>query len=346
MMWNRLGALAIVLLVSGWTVRANAQSDQIVLVRGPAVSGIISNTTPNEVTVSVRGSERTIQVNEIRRINFADEPTELRRAREDILTGQIENGLSVLRQLNPGDVQRDLVRQDLQFYVAYCMAKLALSGGGDKAQAATALLDFVRQAPQSFHFYEAAELLGHLAVALESYDNAMKYYGALERAPWPEYQMRGLLLEARALMAQDKFAEASEKYDRVLAFGVDTPEATRQKLLAQVGKAACSAETGQAEQAVSVLEKIIADHDPQDTELFGRVYNALGRAYRKLGKTKDALLAYLHVDLLFYSDPDIHAEALYYLSRLWGQINRSDRAVAARNLLLERYGGSVWAKRE
>jgi len=54
----------------------------------------------------------------------------------------------------------------------------------------------------------------------------------------------------------------------------------------------------------------------------------------------------LHTDMLFHADADSHAEALYYLSKLWPDINKADRAIAAKNTLRERYPGSVWAARE
>ena len=54
----------------------------------------------------------------------------------------------------------------------------------------------------------------------------------------------------------------------------------------------------------------------------------------------------MHVDVLFYSDPEIHAESLYHLSNLWASIKKPDRAAASRNLLQQRYSGSIWAKRE
>jgi hypothetical protein len=79
-------------------------------------------------------------------------------------------------------------------------------------------------------------------------------------------------------------------------------------------------------------------------DLFGRAYNALGRSHLLAKRDKDARLAYLHVDLLFYGNPEVHAEALYHLSKLWDGANRAERAVTARNLLTTRYAGSPWAK--
>ena len=58
-----------------------------------------------------------------------------------------------------------------------------------------------------------------------------------------------------------------------------------------------------------------------------------------------ALLAFLRVDLLFNQHPDIHAEALHYLSKLWTGSNKNDRATAVHNVLAQRYAGSRWAKR-
>jgi hypothetical protein len=55
-------------------------------------------------------------------------------------------------------------------------------------------------------------------------------------------------------------------------------------------------------------------------------------------------LAFLHVDTLFFADADQHAQALYYLSDLWGQLNQPDRALEARTTLKNRYAGTRWAK--
>ncbi|MGE3780111.1 MAG: tetratricopeptide repeat protein, partial [Pirellulaceae bacterium] len=213
-----------------------------------------------------------------------------------------------------------------------------------------AMLAFARSAPKSFHFVEAAEMLGTLAVSREKFDEAAKYYGFLtktaQEAGWTEFELRVGVLEGRSLEAQGKFAEAAARYDAVIASSIDSADAAQQKNMARVGKAVTLAETGKVDEGIQMLEEIIRQNDIQAEELFGRTYNALGRCYLKQNKPKEALLAFLHTDTLFPQQPEVHAEALYHLSKLWTTANKSDRAVAARSLLTERYAGSSWAKRQ
>ncbi|MCA9142284.1 MAG: tetratricopeptide repeat protein [Planctomycetaceae bacterium] len=339
--------LFCLITLGGLTSKATAQFDQVYGFRGSPTNGIISDaSTPTEIVIEVSGSKRSIPVNEVRRITLADDPPELRRGRDNILTGQIEAGYDDLRKVNAAEIKRPLTKADLQYYLAYCEGKLALTGGGDKGAAAKSMLAFVGANAQSYHFFEAAELLGDLAVSLESYDGAAKYYGALaDKAPWPDYKMRGAVLKARALMRKGDFAAALTEFDAVIGSRVDTPAAMQQKLLAQAGKASCLAGTGAPAEGIAIAEEIITKNSPEDNaELFGRTYNALGACYLKAGKPKEALMAYLHVDVLFYANPEVHAEALYNLSKLWLAMKKQDRADSARNLLTDRYAGSVWAK--
>ena len=63
----------------------------------------------------------------------------------------------------------------------------------------------------------------------------------------------------------------------------------------------------------------------------------------KMSKPKEAILAFLHTEVLYSSDADTAAEAQYYLSKLWDEIHNPDRANRARNTLQSTYGGSRWA---
>lgn len=345
----RLFLLVLGVCLVGTT--AFAQTDQVFGLKGTPNKGTVTRMSKTEVILDASGAERTFPVNEVRKVTYADDPADLDQARNAILSGRLEDAQGFLKKIDPASVKRNVVLQDLMYYRAYVDGKLALQGG--TVQAITAahdgMLAFVRANANSFHFFEAAELLGDLKLAAGDFATATNYYGSITKAaPWPEFRMRASILAAKALMAQENYPEASKRYDEIMVQDVASPEANRQKKFATAGKAMCLAEAGDGKRAVGVLEQMITDNDPADKELFARIYNALGRCYVKLDQPKDALLAYLHTDVMFYADPDAHAEALYYLARLWNHetIRKSDRAVDAKQLLTDRYGTTVWARKK
>jgi tetratricopeptide (TPR) repeat protein len=323
--------------------------DQLVPIKGTPISGIVIAMSPTDVTINVRGTDQKVSVLEIKRLAYAEDPRELAAARDHILNGDWQSAMEQLKKVDAAAINRDFIKQDLDFYVAYCQAQAALRAGGDKDAASQALMAYARNASKNYHFTEAARLLGDLAVEREKYDDAARYYGFLAKtakeANWPEFALEVAAMEARVLEAQGKFPEALARYEAIIAANVDTPEAVRQKNMAVIGKAVVFSETNQAEEGVKLIEQIVQKNDPQDSELFGRAYNAQGRCFMKLNKSTDALLAFLRVDLLFHQQPDIHAEALHHLSKLWTSSNKTDRAAAVHNVLAQRYAGSRWAKR-
>jgi tetratricopeptide (TPR) repeat protein len=299
--------------------------------------------------VETNQGKKLFPVNEVQKVTFKDEPRELRNARDGILRGQLENSRSDLEKISLDGIARKEILQDIEFYKAYCDGRLALVGGGDKAAAVKALRAFVENGAnsESFHYFQAVELLGDLAIALASFDNGIKYYSMLAEAPWPDAKMKGAILEGNAMVANAQYAEALAKFDSVLAAGLDDTRAREQKLLATLGRAVCLAGTGKPEEGIALATRIIEENNSQEKPvLFARAYNALGTCFLKADKRQDALLAFLHVDLLFNQDPDAHAEALYRLSSLWKEENKSERALKARSLLESRYSGSPWANKK
>jgi tetratricopeptide (TPR) repeat protein len=326
------------------------REDQIYLTKGAPARGTIpaeGAMSRDKVTIDTAATPRDIPVNEIVRITFRDEPAELNLARTQVLQKNYNQALIELKKAEAQKMDRPYVRQDAEFYRALCLCRLALSEGGDRKAASDAMLAFVSKAPQNYHFYEAAEILGDLAMASGRYADAARYYGpsGLGAAParWTDYQARANNATGRALIGEKQYDAALEKFKAVINGDSSTPEAVRQINLAQVGRAVCVAETGKVEEGIAILQDVINKTEPQDPVLFGRLYNALGRCYLKQNKAKDALMAYLHTDVLYSADAESHAEALYHLSKLWPDINKPDRGTAAKNLLRERYSGTVWA---
>lgn len=333
---------ALLFALGGGFDSAFGQFDQIYQAKGTPSKGNITAMSRDEVTLDMSGVARPFAVNEIVRITYADEPTELNNARNAVLQQNWNQAETELKKLDGQILARDLIRQDVDYLKALCLAKKAMSEGGDKNAASTAMLNFVKLAPNNYHFYDSAEVLGDLAVSSGAFDKAATYYKPIAAAPWGDYQMRAGNAVGKALLAQKKFDEASQQFDAVAAIDLSTAEALREKQFASIGKAQCLAETGQAEAGITLLQDIIAKNDPADALLFARTYNALGKCYLKTNKPKDARDAFLFTDILFTADADSHAEALYHLSKLWTDLNKADRAVAARNTLRERYPGTIW----
>jgi tetratricopeptide (TPR) repeat protein len=337
---------SIVLLFSATASQSAAQgvADRVRLVRG-SETGEVNDMTQYEVTINKgRPGSRTVSVNEIKTVLFADEPSELTQARVNAANGAYANALAALEKIDLGSVQRDFIKQDVEFYKAFCAGKLALGGEREIGDAGRQLNAFVRSYPQNFHYLAAVELMGDLLMAGGRYENALKQYAELAKAPWPDNKMRSAVAMGRTLQAQGKHAEAIQQFDSALAMAGDTADAQNQRLSATLGKAVSLAETGGGDEAIGMIEKIIIDADPEQKELHARAYNALGSCYRKAGQTKDALLAYLHVDELYSTVPEAHAEALAHLAPLFQEIGQQEQARKSRQMLQERYGGSRWAK--
>jgi tetratricopeptide (TPR) repeat protein len=342
-------AAVAALLVGGFAAVAPAQSlDSVFSTKGgaPSKGTVTEAMTRDQVTLDMGGTARQFPINEIARITYGDEPNELTNARNSVVAKNYNAALEELKKIAPADLVRVHMRQDHEFYKALCELKLAMTEGGDKVKADAAMKQFLVAHPTSYHYYEAAELVGDLAMSMGKNEDAVKAYGAVARAPYEDLQMRANNAAARALISSKNFAEALVRYQAVLDANLATPEAAQQKTYATIGKAQCLGETGKPDEGIKMLEEIIAKNDAQDSKLFGRTYNALGACHMKAGRSKEALLAYLHTDVLFYADSEAHAEALYWLTKLWTDVNKSDRATQARNTLRERYAGSLWNSKE
>jgi tetratricopeptide (TPR) repeat protein len=319
-------------------------TDRVRLARG-SEAGEVSKMTRYEVTLD-KGAAGSVPlaVNEIRMIVFEGEPVELTQARVNSGNGAFSKALGLLEKIAADQLKRDFIKQDIEFYKAYSASRLALSGEGEIADAGKQLNLFVRNYPDNFHFLEASEMMGDLLMASGRFDFAEKQYAELAKAPWPVYKMRAAVSLGRSLQAQGKHAEAIQQFDTALGITDDGADAQNQKLSATLGKAVSLAEAGKGDDAVKIIQKVIQDADPQQKELHARAYNALGNCYEKSKQTKDALFAFLRVDVVYSNVPEAHAEALAHLVSLWKAVGNEEQSREAREMLLQRHGNSKWAK--
>jgi tetratricopeptide (TPR) repeat protein len=309
--------------------------------------GRIVATSPTQVDLEQSGatSPREIPVNEIQAVFFDLEPTDLKTAKLHVLAGRYADALTSLERIKRLP-NRAEIRDDIEFYKALCAARLALGGHGKPADAGRAMRAFLDAHADSFHGFEAAEIVGDLLVAVGQYASAAEYYAKLEKAPWPDYQMRAGVGIGRSLLAQGKFDEADHAFDKVLAAGTDGDLAQRQRRFAALGKASVRVAAKKPDEAIALVDDLLKTADDKDTTFLARAYNVLGASRRQDGRVNEAILAYLRVELLYPNDPEAHAEALANLADLWQQTRRYDRAERARKTLEEEFPDSPWTKKK
>jgi len=338
---------SILLLLLAGPVKAQIQ-DQIYLHENPTrpTRGVIDEVTSTVVKIRVNSVVRDVNVNDISRITFADDPNQLQQVRGMVRRKQYEAAKAELDKLNISEQNNKWVQADIQFYNALLVSRLSITGKADKQEAGRLLAAFIADRKTSFHYYEALELFGDLAASVGGFDKAAESYREVGTAPWPEYKNRAAVLEAGALVGSGEHAAALAKYEQVSALKPTTEQMRTLHAQALAGKARCLGATGRFQEGLQLIEQIIKNNDPKTQQkVMAQAYNAQGVCYLANSQPKDALIAFLHTSELFYQDPDTHAEALYQLSKLWELVKKSGEANRARGLLRERYGDSVWAQK-
>jgi tetratricopeptide (TPR) repeat protein len=298
-----------------------------------------------EITQGANSEHKEIPVDQIDVIYYSEEPVSLKNAKNNILGGHYEEALNMLSRLKTDTISRKELREDIDYYTALSSAHLAIDGSGKIADAGRLMIAFAKNYPDSYHYFQACEVVGDLLVANRSFAQAEEYYAKLAKAPWPDYQMRAGTAIGRALLAQGKNSAALDAFEKVLANPADDALSQVQSQAAKLGKAAVLVAMKKNAEAVDLINSILNQADPDDADNMARAYNILGNALRQQGKTKEAILAFLHVDLLYPSLPDAHAEALWNLARLWDDLHKTDRAARARQVLEQQYKNSPWAQK-
>ena len=309
-----------------------------------SVPGKVVRITPEKVVVRRGNSEIEVDVREIEKITFSDEPRSLSQAQTYVSHDRFAEAIEALQGIDLAKIDAPFIKEEIQYLWALAEARHALQGNSSVSDAGRKIYRFLHENPNHYHFFAATEILGDLLAANKQYDKALTYYQNLATAPWVDMKARSQLLTGGVFLDQKKFDQAQLAFDEVLKGTSATPKAQRQRLLAMLGKARTLAATDDLDGAVRLLHQTLNDASAEDTELAAQVHNALGQCHLKSGAKKEALLAFLHVDLLYRAVPDAHAESLFHLVQLWKSHGKPDRAREARELLQERYSNSRWAK--
>ena len=338
------GAL-IALIVLLASLNMSMAADQIELHNGKPVLGKIQKETATEVTIQATAGTQTIPVNRIVEIRYEgqgatmtqakilEESYNLPRAAEEFAKAQ-------------GDLKdKPLVLQAAQFGQARVLAKLALDEATGRDEAIARLEKFARENSASRHHFPLYELLGRLYFDKDDFGKAAQAFDQLAEAPWPETKLRAALYHGRLLLAQKKIDQAIARFDEVLAAAGESPESALVPAEALFEKARCLRARSERAAEIEILLKTLDQTPARAGWLQAEAYIALGDAYRAVQKPRDALVAYLHVDLLFAKNKELHPRALYNLMQLWSELGQPERAAAAQSTLKTDYPNTAWTKK-
>jgi tetratricopeptide (TPR) repeat protein len=324
----------------------NAQTDVDRVQRRNGIdSGTITASTALGVTISKGGVTSKIPAEEIRSIQFAGEPPELNAARTQLDRGRFDLAKERLEKVDPLKITRDEIKQELDYALAFCEANLALAGKADRKAAAVQVGAFLAAHRNSFHVPEAIALHGDLYLAAGDFSSASKKYETLAKAPTPYFKAQSAFLIGELLQEQSKYADSLPQFDAALKAAGTSAIGSEIRRAATFGRAVSLAATDKLGDGVGIVNQIIKRTAPDDIAALAQSYNALGDCYRAAGDLRAARNAYLHVDLLFNSATQEHAESLYRLTNLWKELRQPTRAQDAQQRLTDDYSLSSWAGR-
>ncbi|MBS0261438.1 MAG: tetratricopeptide repeat protein [Planctomycetes bacterium] len=339
--------LAIALLI-GLGVHSVQANETINRKRDKPVSGEVTAVSKTEVTVKVtspKADTLKIPANEIVSIDWTGDSPDLKVARQD------ENGLRLQKSLD-GYVKSQgatkatnpAAKADLEFAIARVNARMALQDPAKVDDAIKKLEDFRSKNGDHYRFYEGVYFLGQLYSAKKDAAKARQTFEQLAKAPWKESQMASRIAVGRLMLSEGKLDEAATEYDAVIAVQADGPLEVSARQEAMLGKSRIMITQKKFDDALKLLDEVITKAPADDTKVNAEAYLRQGDCLREQGNDKDALLAYLHVDVLFRAEKAMHAEALYRLSQLFEKLGQKPRAEEARELLRSEYDSSEWAK--
>src|SRR5262249_13710381 len=199
------------------------------------------------------------------------------------------------------------------------------------------LRHFVQLYPTSRHIIPAREALARLQLATSDFTAAEATISEL--AKLPKAGERAAVLRARVLTKQGRYDEAISELDRLIASLPDRSTAQRE---ARLAKAESLVGLKKYKEAEELVRQVIQAAPPEDVAAQSAAYNTLGDCLRAANRPKEALLAYLHTDLLYGKDKQEHPRALFQIEKLFRLLKQDGRADDYAQRLRQEYPRSQW----
>ncbi|WP_337177600.1 tetratricopeptide repeat protein [Paludisphaera sp.] len=341
---TRLAAVAL----AGLLVAAQARADVVQLIpgstfkqaQGGAVRGTVTAETPAEVTVSLGATTIVVPTDQIESIEYQGQPAAMQLGRTNADAGRVEEAVAQYQKAATEAAGKPFVVEAARFGEASLLAGEALAEPGRVKDAVSRLTAFLQAHPRGRHVVAAREALARVQL------NAQDFKGAeanlAELAKLPAGADRAAVLKARLLAKSGDPQAAVDELDRLAAAA---PEGSPRRVELELVKAEALVAASRYDESETLVRQVIAAAPAEDFAVQSRAYNALGDCLAAAAKPKDALMAYLHVDLLYAKDKQEHPRALRRIEELFRKMGQLPRADEYERRLKQEYPNSPWARR-
>jgi tetratricopeptide (TPR) repeat protein len=339
---KRLTLIAVVILTLSALAGSARAVDIVNRKSGKAAQGDITAIAQQSVSVkSGIGKMIEVPANDIISVRWGAEPAELNLARSAEDSGNLARALEQLKISSGNAGTNAAVKTEIEFLTARVNARVALEQDASKLTGVSTQLEgFVKAHSDNFRYFDALQLLGAVQLAAEDYAGAETSFGKLARAPWSDYKMAAQNSTAKLAYQKGDLAAALTAYGQVLSQSGSSPGEVSRRNEALIGKASVQLKQGNADLALQTVTEAITKTNAEDSAVQAEAWNLKGECLKTQGKVKEAILAYLHVPVLFEKETVHLAKALSNLTELWPRADQPERGLAAQQELLELKGKS------
>ena len=255
-------------------------------------------------------------------------------------TGQLAEAAELFKKSAMSDTaSRPFPHQAALFREASVLGDLAMIEPDRTKEARDKLNQFIRLYPASRHIGPAREALARLQIGTGDFAGADASIAAL--AKMPRGGERSAVLRTKLLAQQGKHQEAITEMDRLIA---SSPKGSERQRAARLAKAESLAATKKYKEAEALVREVILENPAEDAASQAPAYNTLGDCLRAANRHKDALIAYLHTDMLYSKDREEHPRALHGITTAYRQLKQDARADEYAQRLKLEYPRSVWTR--
>ena len=342
---NRMIKTSLLVALGFLAVSVGARADEVVLILGATVKqaiggrvrGQIQSESPSEVVVQVGAASVAVPVEQIASVRYDGQSATFQMADSRASNGSLAEAAELFHKAVGESADKPLPLRAALAREALTLADLAMIEPERSKEALDKLKAFVQKYPNSRQVTLARDALVRLE--LHEGDFTAAAAAIAEIAKLPQAAERAAVLKTKLLAKQGKYTEALTELDRLIAAA---PKGSNSRRAALLAKAECMAGLKKFKDAETLARQVILESPPEDAEAQAPAYNTLGDCLKAANRPKDALLAYLHTDLLYSKDKEEHPRALHEIEALFRALKQDGRADEFAQRLKQEYPKSPW----